>query len=107
MVLAIPWHTLGNPQAEFPRTAGQLWGGEVSWRSAMAYDATKALIGAIQQNPTRDGIQASLSAPNFRVEGASGDVQFLPSGDRNKAVQLVKIEPGTRSGFQYDFIPVK
>jgi branched-chain amino acid transport system substrate-binding protein len=107
MVLAIPWHILANPQAEFPRTASQLWGGEVSWRSAMAYDATKALIAAIGQNSTRDGVQVALSSPGFKAQGAAGDVQFLPSGDRNKAVQLVKIEPGTRSGFQFDFVPVK
>jgi branched-chain amino acid transport system substrate-binding protein len=33
-------------------------------------------------------------------------VRFLPSGDRNQSVQLVIVQPGERSGFGYDFVPV-
>jgi hypothetical protein len=39
MVLAVPWHILGDPNSPFPKAASQLWGGEVSWRTALAYDA--------------------------------------------------------------------
>ncbi len=106
MVLAVPWHILGNPNAEFPKAASQLWGGDVNWRTAMAYDATQALIAALKRNPTRSGVQQALSAPDFSTSGASGEIRFLPSGDRNQAVQLVKIKPGSRSGFGYDFVPV-
>jgi branched-chain amino acid transport system substrate-binding protein len=65
MVLAVPWHILGNPNAEFPKAANQLWGGEVNWRTAMAYDAAKALIAAIGRNPSRSGVQQALSASAF------------------------------------------
>ncbi len=106
MIVAVPWHILGNSNSNFKQAATELWGGDVSWRTAMAYDATQALIGAIAENPTRSGVQQALSASNFSVEGATGMVQFLPSGDRNQAVQLVTIEPGTRSGQGYDFVPV-
>ncbi|HEY9607078.1 MAG TPA: ABC transporter substrate-binding protein [Allocoleopsis sp.] len=106
MVLAVPWHILGNPQAEFPKVANQLWGGEVNWRTAMAYDATKALIAGIERNPTRTGVQQALSSSNFSAVGAAGSIQFLPSGDRNQAVQLVKIQPGKRTSFGYEFVPV-
>lgn len=106
MVVAIPWHILGNPNAEFPRTASQLWGAEVNWRTAMAYDATEALIAAIAQNPNRMGVQQALSSPNFATEGAAGTIRFLPSGDRNQAAQLVTIQAGDRTGFGYDFVPV-
>jgi branched-chain amino acid transport system substrate-binding protein len=106
MVLAIPWHILGNPQAEFPQVANQLWGGEVNWRTAMAYDAAKALIAAIERNPTRSGVQQALLASDFSAEGAAGSIRFLPSGDRNQAMQLVTIQPGNRTSFGYEFIPV-
>jgi branched-chain amino acid transport system substrate-binding protein len=106
MVLAVPWHILGNPQAEFPKAANQLWGREVNWRTAMAYDATKAIVAGIQRNPTRSGIQQALSASNFSAVGAAGSIQFLPSGDRNQSVQLVKIQPGNRTSFGYEFVPV-
>lgn len=106
MVLAVPWHILGNPEAEFPKAANQLWGAEVNWRTALAYDAAKALIAAIERNPSRTGLQQALSASNFSATGAAGAIQFLPSGDRNQAIQLVTIKPGSRSGFGYEFIPV-
>lgn len=106
MVLAIPWHILGNPNAKFPKTATQLWGGDINWRTAMAYDATKALIAAIGQNPSRLGVQEALSSSDFAVEGASGAIRFLPSGDRDRAVQLVQVKKGTRSSSGYDFVPI-
>lgn len=107
MVLAIPWHILGNPQAQFPQVANQLWGGEVNWRTAMAYDAAMALIGAIEQNPTRTGVQQALLSPNFSAAGAAGAIRFLPSGDRNQGVQLVTIQAGQRTSFGYEFVPVR
>ncbi|VXD21487.1 conserved exported hypothetical protein [Planktothrix serta PCC 8927] len=106
MVIAIPWHILANPDSAFAQAANQLWGASVNWRTATAYDATKALIAAIAKNPTRTGVQETLSASDFNPEGATGVIQFLPSGDRNQALQLVTIEPGTRSELGYDFVPV-
>lgn len=106
MVLAVPWHILGDPQSSFPQAATQLWGGDVNWRTALAYDATKALIAGIERNPSRTGIQQALSAPDFTATGASGDIKFLPSGDRNRPVQLVKIQTGNRTSFGFEFVPL-
>lgn len=106
MVLAVPWHILADPQSDFPQTSKQLWDAEVSWRTALAYDATKALIAGLERNPTRNGIQQALSASDFSATGASGPIQFLPSGDRNRAVQLVTIKPGTRTSYGYEFVPI-
>lgn len=106
MVLAVPWHILADPQAEFPKAANQLWGNEVNWRTALAYDATKALIAGIERNPSREGVQQALSASDFSTVGAAGDIKFLPSGDRNRAVQLVTIKAGKRTSFGYEFVPV-
>lgn len=106
MAVAVPWVLLSNPQSRFAQSARSFWGGDVNWRTAMAYDATQALVGAMQQNPTREGIQQALTSPNFSIRGATGSVRFLPSGDRNQPMQLVVVEPGTRSGYGYDFVPV-
>ncbi|TVP64446.1 MAG: receptor ligand binding family protein [Nodularia sp. (in: Bacteria)] len=106
MVVAVPWHISGDGNSEFPQQSRQLWGGDVSWRTAMAYDATVALITALESNPTRSGVQQALSSSNFSTMGASGAVRFLASGDRNAPVQLVRIVPGKRSRTGYDFEPI-
>jgi branched-chain amino acid transport system substrate-binding protein len=106
MVIAVPWHILGDPQSEFPQKSRQLWGADVSWRTVMAYDATMAFIAALERNPTRAGVQKALSSPDFTATGAAGAVRFLPSGDRTASVHLVTIvRDGSRPG--YTFQPVR
>lgn len=107
MVLAVPWHIDSDPKSDFPQKSRQLWGGDVSWRSALSYDATVALIEALKRNPTRAGVQQALASSDFSATGASGTIRFLASGDRNAPVQLVKIVPGSRSRTGYDFEPVR
>ncbi|MBD2513629.1 amino acid ABC transporter substrate-binding protein [Nostoc sp. FACHB-973] len=107
MIVAVPWHIEGNPMSDFPQKSRQLWGGDVSWRTALSYDATVALIAALERNPTRSGVQQALLSSDFSASGASGTIRFLPSGDRTAPVQLVKIVPGSRSRTGYDFEPVK
>ncbi|NJK67771.1 MAG: ABC transporter substrate-binding protein [Microcoleus sp. SU_5_3] len=106
MVLAVPWHILADPQSNFPQTSKQLWNAEVSWRTALGYDAAIALIVGLGRNPTRTGIQQALSASDFSATGASGAIRFLPSGDRNRAVQLVIVKPGNRTSYGYEFVPL-
>lgn len=106
MAIAVPWHILADPQSNFPQTSKQLWKAEVSWRTALAYDAATALIAGLRVNPTRTGIQQALSASDFSATGASGAIRFLPSGDRNRAVQLVTVQPGNRTSYGYEFVPI-
>lgn len=110
MVVAVPWHSDAEAtQSDFLRQSKQLWSGaNVNWRTALSYDAVQALVAALERNPTRSGVQEVLSSPEFSTQGASGTIRFLPSGDRNAPVQLVKIIPATssRSGTGYDFAPV-
>ena len=106
MVVAAPWAALSHTKSEFLVNARALWGEEVGWRTALAYDATQALITAIANNPTRIGVQQALTKFNFSANGASGTVNFLPSGDRTSAVELVQLvaRPGDKYG--YDFVPL-
>lgn len=107
IVVAVPWHIDGDPNSAFPRQSRQLWGADVNWRTALAYNATRALIAALERNPTRIGVQQALSSPDFSTTGASGTIRFSPSGDSNAPVQLVRIVPGSRSGTGFDFVPVR
>ncbi len=128
LIVAIPWHFLGNTNPTYSEQAQNLWGKEVSWRTAMAYDATKVLwLGINQQTPLnwlqkgqnffnpsiiRKNILNSLRKPDFKTEGATGDIQFELSGDRKTthrldSVQLVKILPSSCSPYGYLFIPIQ
>jgi len=107
MVVAVPWHIESKTNSDFPRKSRQLWGADVNWRTALSYDATKALIAALERNPSRSGVQQTLVSGDFSTIGASGVVRFLPSGDRNGTVQLVKIVHRKRSSTaEYDFVPL-
>ena len=107
LVLGVPWHIAGDIGTDFPASSRRLWGGDVNWRTAMAYDATKALIAGLDGDPSRRGIQKTLSQANFSFLGASGKVNFLASGDRNKAIQLVTVRSGNKSSYGYDFVPLE
>ena len=108
MVVAIPWHLKNNLNDEFVQTARQLWKAEVNWRSAMAYDAAMSLITAIALNshPTRINIQKTLSHPSFVASGADDKINFLPSGDRPRQIELVEVRSSNNSSFDYRFEPL-
>jgi branched-chain amino acid transport system substrate-binding protein len=107
LVVAVPWHIDAEPTAKFPAQARQFWGAAVNWRTALAYDATQAIVAGIAATPTRQGVQATLAKRDFTTPGASGPVRFLPSGDRNAGIQLVQVAQGQKSGFGWDFVPLK
>lgn len=107
MVLSVPWHPSAIPGSSFPTNAKRFWGASGSWRTAMAYDATEAIIAGLKSDLSREKLQKALSNSGFLVKGATGVVQFLPSGDRNMKGILVRVEPGKNSGTGYDFMPFK
>ncbi len=107
MVVSVPWHINGNPGSAFAKKSRSLWGGDVNWRTAISYDAVQALAVALQRDPTRSGVQQALLAPDFSATGAAETVRFLPSGDRNVGIQLVKVAQGDRFGSGFDFVPVQ
>jgi branched-chain amino acid transport system substrate-binding protein len=107
MVIAIPWDIDTDPKSQFVLQSRQLWGAEVNWRTALAYNATKALIAAMQKSPTREGIQHTLASNDFSTPGAADPVQFLPSGDSNAPVQLVRVVRNAKTSTGNDFVPVR
>ena len=106
MVLSSPWYSGGDSSSDFQTRARSLWGEEVEWRAALAYDATQALIAAMEKNPTRGGIQQALSKFGFAADGASDTVSFLPSGDRLTDVELVQLVASPSDRYGYKFVPL-
>ncbi len=87
LVFAIPWFQDEANPSLFEKNAQELWNTQntqMSWRSAMSYDAAKAIIEGLRRlgnNPTRQELQQVLSASDFFAEGAAGNVEF-ENGDR-------------------------
>ncbi len=104
LVIPVVWHLQMPSARSFTQRTAQLWGGKVNWRTATAYDATRAIIEGLKQSSTRSDLQTALRSPGFAILGAGDMVKFLPSGDRLSQPMLVQVQP-TTSG--YDFMPIK
>jgi branched-chain amino acid transport system substrate-binding protein len=110
LTLVVPWHPAVLTENPFPHLAIQRWGGKVNWRTAMSYDAVWTIATALRQSQTREGLKDILRSPDFSVQGASGSIQFLPSGERQLVPEigvLVRVQPDLRSPTGYGFVPFK
>jgi branched-chain amino acid transport system substrate-binding protein len=109
MVLPVYWHRDANKNNRFAENAFKLWNARVNQRTAGAYDAMQVIIAGLKQDNTREGLQKVLSNPTFSTSGATGMIQFSPSGEREGEALLVKIQRCERcsSGTGYDFALLK
>jgi eukaryotic-like serine/threonine-protein kinase len=111
IVISVHWHPLSSKNKKFPQDVIKLWGGAVNTRTALTYDATKAMIKAIemQSQPSHEGMQKMLSEPNFMTEGATGTIQFeQKTGDRkNPPQQLAHIVECRKEEFGVTFVPIE
>jgi len=95
LILAVPWFRGASGAQEFSQTARQLWGGDVSWRTAMSYDATQAFIQTLFGNPDRTKVLQRLREVTLPSSETSGEVlQFTPDGERVSEPILVKVVDG-------------
>lgn len=116
METAVPWHPISAPDQTFPRQAQLRWGVASNWRTAMAYDALKAIsVGLqksintdpLQKSPTRESLQAVLRDQTFATTGASGEIRFLPSGDRlvENMGTVLQMQRVSSAKYGFDFVP--
>ena len=103
MVLSTPWLPDTIPNSDFSEATMEFWGGKVNWRTAMAYDATQAIIQGLKQSDTRSELQAILTNPDFSVNGATGRFRF-EQGDRVGKVQLAYIAKLDPDSDRYQFL---
>lgn len=109
LVVTVPWNLLGgNENSLFSNAARQLWGGDVSWRTAMSYDAVQALIEAIRQSDSRSGVQDALLDPGFTADGAEEIIKFQSTtGDRDGSPKLVTVGLNPQAPDEYRFILIE
>ncbi len=109
LVLAIPWHELNNTNSKFIQLARNLGAQEVTYRTALTYDAMSVLIAALTKHskPNRYLLQKTLKDPKFEVTGATGKITFAPNGDRKEAIsQLVTVIKNNCQPSSYLFVPL-
>jgi len=106
LVVATHWQREDSPNPEFPKQADDLWQGQVSMRTALAYDATRAAITALanKSQANRSSVQQALADPKFKTSGATGTISFQPNGDRNEQTHLLTTV--VKSGVDYKFVPI-
>lgn len=110
LTISVPWHPSSSRNQQFPQQAQKLWKGTINTDTALAYDASVALIEAIkiQQQPSHEGMQQALADPNFTVTGGTGVVKFGEDGDRqNLPSELVHIVKRPKQQFGLAFVPIK
>ena len=106
LTLVVPWSSKAIENMRFAQAARQLWGGDVSWRSAGNYDATYTVATGLKQSQNRQGLQEALESPNFISTTTNGEVKFLPNGDRAGQGIIVQVKPSSSHPTGYDFIPL-
>jgi ABC-type branched-subunit amino acid transport system substrate-binding protein len=120
LVLPVSWHRTAFVNDKFYAKAKELWGNNVgiTWRTAMSYDATQVIIEGLKRipssrQPSRGELQKIISNSEFKIDGATGRVRFMPSGGRRSGQRegreetdtfLVEVCPGTESGVGFDFV---
>jgi branched-chain amino acid transport system substrate-binding protein len=99
MVLPAPWSPEAYPN--YATRTQQLWGATVNWRTAMAYDATQAVIAGLTQSNNRDGLRQALQDASFSTTGSVDAVRFLPTRDRRLTPILVQAQSDGAGGYRF------
>lgn len=110
LILCVPWHP-DNPStfpkaAPFLNEATKLWKGPVNWRTANSYDATLVIAEGLKKSKTREELKNAIKNSSFSLQGVTGKLKFLPSGDRQfnpDSILVVKVQPNSNTESKYDF----
>ncbi|MBF2050090.1 MAG: amino acid ABC transporter substrate-binding protein [Elainella sp. C42_A2020_010] len=99
LVLVAPWSPDAYP--DFAQRAQRLWRATVNWRTATAYDATRAVIAGLQQGKTRRELQRALQNPDFSTSGAGDSVRFLDTRDRRLTPVLIQVQSNGSGEYRF------
>ncbi len=116
MILPVYWHASSHNNdvnKNFINKANELWRSMngVTWRTALAYDATQLVINGIKQlgklgnSVDRDNLQHIISNPNNKMLGITGEIEFdKKNGERlNSSAYLVEVKKEDNT---YKFVPL-
>lgn len=91
LTLAVPWFAEGD----YAQTSSERWGGQVSWRTAMSFDATQALINALSNNASPSTVLQNLKNTRLDPTDTAGEVlEFETTGNRQGEAILVEAVKG-------------
>ncbi|MEH1808619.1 AAA-like domain-containing protein [Nostoc sp.] len=104
LVISVDWFAGEKKSKEFADNARKRWGGQISWRTATAFDATQAFIKAMSgENPSRQIVLKNLKSINLAPNETSGyPLHFDEKGDRQQEPVLVKVVKGSDGLFKFE-----
>ncbi|MBE9180209.1 amino acid ABC transporter substrate-binding protein [Oculatella sp. LEGE 06141] len=88
-VLAVPWVA----ETEYAERSARRWGGQISWRTAMSFDAALAFIHALSNGVSRNDLVENLKQVRLFEATSGGSLQFS-SGERGEPI-LVEVAQGS------------
>jgi branched-chain amino acid transport system substrate-binding protein len=95
LIIAVPWFGETSQAQSFAKKAEKQWGGGISWRTAISFDATWALIKALSNNPSRSTVLEGLANVNLSANETSGyPLKFTPEREREGQSILLQIKGG-------------
>ncbi|NET70196.1 MAG: ABC transporter substrate-binding protein [Sphaerospermopsis sp. SIO1G2] len=95
MILSVPWFRETPAAKDFAQKSAEIWGGNISWRTATSYDATQAFITALSPNASRTKILENLQTVKLQANETSGDsLQFTEERERQSEPVFVEIKNG-------------
>jgi len=101
LIVAIPWFRESSPARPFAERSEQEWGGDISWRTAISFDATRAFIKALSNNATRTNLLEKLPSINLDKNETSGyQLKFTEEREREGQSILVQVKDGK-------FVPIE
>lgn len=101
LIVAIPWFRESSPARPFAERSEQEWGGDISWRTATSFDATRAFIKALSNNATRTNLLEKLPSINLDKNETSGyQLKFTEEREREGQSILVQVKDGK-------FVPIE
>ncbi|MBD2133869.1 ABC transporter substrate-binding protein [Sphaerospermopsis sp. FACHB-1094] len=95
MILSVPWFRGTSAAEEFAKKSKELWGGDVSWRTATSYDATQAFIKALSNNASRQTVLEGLKNVDLSANETSGyPLKFTDNMERDGKPVLLEVKNG-------------
>ena len=101
LIIIAPWFRETLQTQPFAKKSARKWGGGISWRTAISFDATQALIKTLSNNATRSTVLRGLENVSLTASETSGyPLKFTPEREREGQSILLQIQQG-----QFTMIP--
>jgi branched-chain amino acid transport system substrate-binding protein len=95
LIIAVPWFGETLQTQPFAEKSARKWAGGISWRTAISFDATQALIKTLSNNATRDTVLRGLENVSLTASETSGyPLKFTPERERQGESILLQIKGG-------------